>query len=506
MAEPTAPPAPLDRPPSLPSTADALPYVPVSWLAVAAAGVAGLFVLVLLAAAVSARQEGRPLFLPQIFILPLAGVVLSFAARRVVRNAEGTRTGSLFGIDLVAAAWWTCLVGGLCYAAYLFAVDYSVKSDAEGEVKRWAAAVVANDLTKAFHRTRDPQERRTIGQDDTTALEQRYRIEFVSFRQADIVRITARNPGRCEFVPGGLRDWQPNPLGVECVFTGEFKCPEGVFPVRVGLRGSEGGVAGDVAVGRQWQVVQKPSGFIVPEQVRLTPYGFKVFELQRQGGAVARQFLSDARERFARPYAYLFYARVTDPDPAFNLLSVAGRLGWRLAPGVPTGAGVVLAVPASVPLPVGPEVYQASAKRLFRLPGGADPSARQLDEFAEAWARFGLEPAATRLKESPDVHDLMTVTDDYLEVRVPVEIPLPSSRATTSALGRLVVRCTEPSLIAELKSLRESAVPDRASTTPPPGEPKLYPWTVVRVESDLKGVAVKPPEGQGSPGPGMMGQ
>src|SRR4051794_20298782 len=107
MADPTPTPA-------LPSTADPTPYVSVSWMAVAAATAAGVFVVIMLALALSAFASKMPLLIDELLALPVIGIVLSFAARRMIRNSEGTRTGE----NLANAAWWVCLVGGLGYAAY----------------------------------------------------------------------------------------------------------------------------------------------------------------------------------------------------------------------------------------------------------------------------------------------------------------------------------------------------------------------------------------------------
>src|SRR4051812_180434 len=98
------------RPPTLPSTADAAPYAPVSWLAVAAMLSTVLFAVFLLVTGYGAYKDKRPLLQEWLLVLPVAAIVLSFAARRVIRNSEGTRTGELFGVDLPNAAWWVSLV------------------------------------------------------------------------------------------------------------------------------------------------------------------------------------------------------------------------------------------------------------------------------------------------------------------------------------------------------------------------------------------------------------
>ena len=71
MAEPT-------HSPSLPSTADTTPYVPVSWMAVAAIAVAGLFALLLLAFGAAAFTNKKPLLMEGLLALPVIAVVLEF--------------------------------------------------------------------------------------------------------------------------------------------------------------------------------------------------------------------------------------------------------------------------------------------------------------------------------------------------------------------------------------------------------------------------------------------
>ena len=490
---PSRPAAGATRTPALPSTADTVPYVPVSWLAVGAFGLAALYVLVVLAAGYGAWSERRPLLIDWALILPVAAVVLAFAARRVIRNAEGTRTGTLFGVDLPAAAWWTAVVGGLGYAAYFVAIDYSISRDAKGEVVRFADAAVKGEVARAFHRTRDPGERASIPADDLAALDTRYRAELLYFRQCDLARVVGRNPGACEFVPVGMRAWQVNQNGgIECVYRGVVRSPEGTFPVNVPLRGAEVAV-GDAPAGRQWQIYLPPGGYVNQPEVRLTPYGWYVLGVEKQGGEFARQFLRDARVRVARPYAYANYARVGD-DPFFRPLSVGGETARAAVAGV----GLMVATPPP------PAYFAETARRLFRLPGGAEPPADKAATFAAAWNAGGVEPAGMRPKESQDTNDMTTIADDAVEVRVPVEIPLPAppGRPETSvARARLVVACTDPAALAELKRLRSSADPVNGATpTPTIERPPPFAWKLVRVESDLRPVTIRQPTGPGAPG------
>ena len=78
----------------------------------------------------SAFLAKKPLVQAELLALPAIGVVLCFAARRVIRNSEGTRTGE----NLANTAWWICVIAGLGYAAYLLAIDFAIRRDAKAEL------------------------------------------------------------------------------------------------------------------------------------------------------------------------------------------------------------------------------------------------------------------------------------------------------------------------------------------------------------------------------------
>lgn len=474
-----------DPGPPLGSTADPVGYVPVSWMAVASFAVMVVFVLVLAALAVTARSSKTPLITPQLLALPAVAVVLAFAARRIVRNSEGTRTGELFGVDLINAAWWGSVVVGLVYVTYMAAVEYSIRREADAEVSRWVGQITKDELTRAFHRTRDPKERASIPADDTASLENRYRTDWLVFRQSDLVRIASRNPGACEYVPGSLREWSAKAGGVECVATGTLRCPEGVFPLQFALKAVEG--SGAEAAGRQWQVSPGPNGFLRDEP-RLTPYGWFVADLQQQARETAALFLRLSADRVTRPFTAYELAKLSD-EPALRLLGTDAGAARLALVGAPAGLGWQLP----------DEIYAATARRLFRLPGGKAPSPEQFKSFLSSWSGVGIVPPGVRLKMSPDVHEILAFTDSAVEVRIPVEIPLMTSKSDLASRGRLVVVCTDPAALAEAKRLRAEANPDAGGLAPPTGNPRTrYAWRVDRVESDLRPVS---PREAGAPDP-----
>lgn len=488
MAEPT-------HSPSLPSTADAAPYVPVSWMAVAALAVSGLFALLLLAFGAAAFSNKKQLLMEErLLLLPVIAVVLSFAARRMIRNSEGTRAG----VNLVDTAWWLALVLGLCYVAYLFAIDYAVRKDARGEVDKWmgyVAPATPKDIRGAFWRTLPPGARQSVSPDDEYRMEGRFRDELLMFRNCDLVRLAQRNRGEFEYVPGGVT-WSYKPGTIDCTVTGTATCPEGTFPVIVPLKGVEGVTGGEGGAKRQWMIVRPPGGgFIDQRTATRTAYGWLLLDLEMDGGGFGKGFVGHlAAGPGSRAYAYRAFVAPGGDRP-----------GWGAVATDPV-AQFAFAIPAQALGDAGYADYMAN--QFYKLPGGGEPSPDQKTKFAASWSAQGVRPAGDKLKDQGggaiDKEDVLALTDTAVEVRVPVEIPLLNTGKLEVARGRVVVACTDPALLAELKQLKASANPSQGTVSPPVDMTRRkVAWRVVRIESDLAPVNVAP-SGPGGPG-GMPG-
>src|SRR5207237_7261198 len=113
------------------------------------------------------------------------------------------------------------------------------------EVESWAKAVRSGQYDRAFYRTLDPAARKVTTPDNTGDLVSRFGERYALFRQIDIVRLAKRTPGATTFHPGAMREWLSKPGQIECMFTGMVKCPEGRFPVEIGLRASDNTGGGD---------------------------------------------------------------------------------------------------------------------------------------------------------------------------------------------------------------------------------------------------------------------
>jgi hypothetical protein len=492
MAEPT--PAPV-----LPSTADPTPYVPVSWMAVAAIGVASLFAGILVVLGVIAFRERKPLINDWILVLPAVGFVLSFAARRVIRNAEGTRTGE----NLANTAWWICLVAGLGYAAYLLAIDYAIRRDARGTLDRWVEKLKAGDdvsINDAFLRTRDPSQRAKILPEDTAQIEGRFREDYLGFKQSDLVRIVGRNKGQCEIVPEGVREWAYRAGGIDCAFQGTMRCPEGKFPFLVALRGTDA-IPGGETVGRQWWVLfSAQHGYLSRDQRALTPYGWMMVGLEESGGFFGNQFVMSLRAGpWAVPYAY---------QAMMNPKATASFREWQMAAiTTPGRLAVAGGLGAAAPYTTDFTAY-SFPDQFLRTPSGGEPTAEQRKLFTAIWETTGLLPAGGRLRNSADTHSILTIKDTAVELRVPCELPFPGQDTTAAARGRLVLVSTEPDITRELNQLRGEANPDDGTPTPPLSVSRReFKWRVDHLESDLVKVQMQqrmpgsPDSSEGMPAP-----
>lgn len=484
MAEETS------RPPTLPSTADATPYAPVSWLAVAAMLATIMFAVLLLGAGYGAVKDKRPLLQEWLLVLPIAAIVLSFAARRVIRNAEGTRTGELFGVNLPNAAWWVSLVLLLGYGAYMLAIDVVIRREARGEVERWVNLIAEDKIPQAFDRTLPPGgRRRGVGE-----LQAEFREELLTFRNSDLVRTALRNKGEMTFTPGSIRDWQYKPTGIDCVFTGTVRCPEGTFPVHVMLKAGEG-VSGAEGVpgGRQWQIVPGTS-FIQWTGSTRTPYGALLGELERQGTVFGQSFVRTFAERpGAQYFTYKGYVEPGgDPAACYRPVDTAPA---RAA--VTGGQGIFVGIP-----PDQLDKHRAEVRdRLLRLPDGQTPTDHQRNQLQAVWERGTVMAPGTRLRGTAEPPTLIQVTDTAVEVRVPFETPIPGDEASV-ARGRVVVTATDPGLLDELKRLRTSADPDKPADSPDQFKGRQFPWRVTAIESDLVKVRQRGSGGPGGDGPG----
>ena len=286
--------------PALPSTADAVPYVPVSWMAVAAIGVACLFVGVLLALGVSAFLAKKPLIQPELLVLPVLGIVLSFAARRMIRNSEGTRTGE----NLANNAWWICRDRGSRLRRLPARDRLRHPPRRSSQLDRWVEKVKAADdesINDAFLRTRDPAQRGKISPKDTDQIARPISRRVRRLQAGRSRPRGAAERGECEIVPEGVKEWMYRAGGDRLRVHRDPEVPGGYdsrswsacAESRPRAESGRAAVVGDV-------LTRTATSSAI--SVRLTPYGWMLSALEKSGWRSANQFIGQCPRGTAGPF------------------------------------------------------------------------------------------------------------------------------------------------------------------------------------------------------------
>ena len=498
MAEPDAPPK---LPPSTTGNADG--YAPISWTAVASLAVAAGFVVftALLAAVSFAKQQS--LIEPRLLVLPAVAVVLAFVARRQVLASEGTREG----LRYANAGWYVAVIGGLTYGTYLLAIEFAVRNDAESQFLKFASNLkqlnpadpLDPGIYAAVYEQIQPGARATVkGPADAAGIDSGYRDLVLGFRSTDLARVCARNPGQVSFKTTGLVDWDQKPRQINCVIKAQMSTPEGDFDLVVPMRA-------DIEDNRQrrWMVTPTKEGYVKGR--RLTPYGWLVEFLELSG----RQFASEMMFTLSKPgYSNLalmaFVLPGTDVAAATRFVEASNAS----VPARTAAAGSLGLFPA---LPPGTE--QAFTD-LFARPDGKPLTDGDRRIFRDAWGNpQRLLPPGAGLKTNADTATQLTVTAGQVSLVQSAEIVLtqdaqPPPTARAKILLQLPAQAGAD-LAAELDRLRNEAA-GAAKTDVPPVEfqekPRVVPWRVTRVVSDLKPVPAGPSNAMTGGGGGMMGQ
>ena len=490
--KPTPSPAPTPAPPPIPPSErpDAGPeYQPVSPLAVAAMCAAGLFALLVLILGAVALYARKPVIVPELLLLALAGLGLSVAARIQVQRSEGTRVG----LKLATVAWWVSVLSGAGYAAYWQANELAIRQQAANFAEDWFKNIKEGRLGLAFLQTVEPARRQSASGDDRYGLEVQFgQGPLPLFEANEVVRLVERNGADLQAPePLAVRDVTTQKDGFGVTMSFRLRCPEGVFRVVVPMIG----VQGKELVGRQWFILVNRTG---AEEARRTTYGRLVMELREEGADLARRW-RDLLDTHQSGAAY----RLTLPE---DRRAAGERLetAWAALAG---GAGELFAPPSLRPetLLAGDFFIDEKAKR--------SAEGKKLETFRQIWSRGRIAPVgAARGPLAERTPPQIRVTPDAIRVEVSVEIPLPELHQSMTA-GRIVLICDDPYWVAEMQKQRQAgaANPDqmddrqvRLLESAPPRR-----WRVAHLASSLEPLPqFTGPDGStpgGPPGPGPGG-
>ena len=366
-----------------------------------------------------------------------SGVVLSFAARRVIRNAEGTRTGE----NLANTAWWIC--ADRRPRLHRLPVRDRLRDPprrARTTLDRWIEKVKAGDdvsINDAFLRTRDPAQR---GQD----LARRHRAALRPVPRR-LHRLHADRPrpdrpaqqGGMRVHARGREEWAYKPGRIDCVFNGHAEVPGGDVPDRsIGLKGSRGGGRRAAGGSGGSGVSRRIAGLRPARQLTLTPYGWLV--AVEESGAGLRPSSSAQCPGRARSDP-LRYQAMMKPD---SNVAIRGPGRWPrrhfravAVTGVLAAAGPVHERLRRVLVP----------DHFFKAAGGGEPTADkrrpvQID-LGDDGPHAG-EAGGSRNSLDKQAH-LSRLPTQLIEVRVPVRTPASRAgerRGRPRAAGRRVHR------------------------------------------------------------------
>jgi hypothetical protein len=469
-------------------------YAPISWTAVAALSLAIFFALLMAVVLLSAFRRGQQAIEPWLLFFPAVVIVLVFVARRQIRASEGTRAGERYA----NTAWWIAVVCGLGYVAYLGAIEFAIRRQANQEFVNWSNYLKdlnPNDpkdpnFFHALHMTLDPGVRGSIPAGEPARIESTFRDAVTGFRSTDLIRLCSRNRGSVEFRPQGLQDWQQKPTEVSCTLIATLATPEGEHRLVVPMRA----VIDEKTKNRRWQIAPAQGGYIKSRV--LTPYGWQVEYVEASARQFSQEFLSRLSNPGGAPFAYLAFVHPGwDPKRAVDTII-----------GVPAIAGG----PATLlPYPAGGEEHLS--RKVFTKPGGAQHDATDVARFMTLWnTPARLVPAGTYMRNSPETNPTLIFEPDVITCRVPIEIQLgghSSGPGAALARGALLLRVTReaiPDLFNELDSSRKegatAGLSDRPTNTSFAN--RIIPWRVVRIETDLRPLT---PQERGEPERGMPG-
>jgi hypothetical protein len=487
-----------DVTPKLSSATDAseVRYAPLSWLAVGSLVMGGLFVLTFAILGFISYQQSKPLLNAPLLAIPIIGLLLAFAARRSIRQSEGARTG----LQYANIGWWLCVIGGLCYGAYLFGTDWTIRTDAERQMKTWAEKFATIDPNKTddpvlrdvFIQTVEIERKNSRQVTDPSIFQATFGAPLNTFRHSNLVMLTTRNRDSVQIVPQGLRYWEQQEQDIKCTVAGVLSCAEGDFPLEVQLRSAVSEQS------RQWQVTGQP--VYIPQDQSGRPFGART----RYG------WLIDRLQGDAKELTQEFALTLMNQQPRQTQFNSA-------YPFPPLSLGQALAtetyIDKKLPRDIAEKILVSSLGR-FQLAGPTAliwPSRADLPEdffgredgkplsaddrkvLSTIWNPtyfnpMRLVPAGWINTGDPIRSVVIGIEANKLTVKVPIEMKPAGgdflSNPALYTLGKLVFVCDDPATLTEFNQARTAP---RQLISEPPGDlrEKRFPLRVVRVESNM---------------------
>jgi hypothetical protein len=487
-------------------------YKPVSGYAVAAAGVAGTFVLFLVLVVANAMLAKRSALEYWLLILPAVGLVLAILARSHIKNAEGTR----IGMKLANGAWWVCVLGGAGYGAYLYANEFVLERESAAVADKFFTELKAGKVEQSFLYLVPPEERDRAAPESGDGFGAAYaKSGYFEFRRHDIVRLLRRHGTQAQIERVGVKDVKQAEGAFHATHVYRMECPEGRFEVQVKMTATEPKRGGKPV----WQIPNRPAPNISVKVLELSEFGRQVLDLEQEAAQFARMWTMHLGQ-YHPVMAHGMTVREADRAPMDRAVIAAGLVAGGPAFAAPLtpellpadrgrARQVALAGPAL--LAGGPalnptRVSQLAFEDLFEqdfFQRDAQKSPYPVEKVAklrDLWANPRLSVAqAPRTVYDVMVQPeppLMELTANEAVVLVPAEL---LENAVTYDRCVIGVVCDNPEVIAKLNAAKAKGLAALASSGNGAADLPERQWRIGWLRTDLEAMPIAPPTQQKGP-------
>jgi hypothetical protein len=477
-------------------------YQPLSGYAVAAFGMAGAFVVLLIVLLIAATFVKRSVFFYELLALPIVGLIFAVIGRSRIRNSEGTRTG----MRLANSAWWICVLVGTGFGAYMLANEFVLEQKSARFANRFIEELKKGQKQHAFLYLLPPEEIGKAHPDDPSEVfEAAYTASgFPLFKNHEVVRFIVRNGSSTQVESMGVSEVGQIATGFQATHMFRLTTPEGVHYLRVRLVAAEAKKGGEL----QWRIPIDPVPNFSMKAEKITAYGQLVAELEQEADAYSKQWMQSYMMGHTL-LAHLMTTPKAHSDAIETQMQGVLLLGGAPGIGVPFTAGLLPAergqretVRAAPYAHVGFEDLAASG--FFRRNEKNDAlSDEKMAQLRRLWTNPGLRPAgATRNTQMTQIqrdNNVITLTPDAVTVQIPIELTM--NVQPTFAVCTLGVVSNDPALLAAIAKIRDGSTDTSQSgvlRTMPPRDWRIA-WLRTDMEPSTMAVGPGAPPGAGGP-------
>jgi len=278
-------------------------YQPLSLLALAGFGLAIVYsFLVLVGGAISLLSRIPWLMPGWTFLLPIAILILCWAARTRIHNSEGTLSGSAF------TTWGSrlAILFGLTYAAYYGFTFFAVRLQAVDFANRFFEQIKQGHPDQAYLMAQG------ISTKDKDSNELRNKLElqfnqptampgmagmYTHFRQEKFVRFIEMDGEKANITPRGVADWAYSKGGYRLVLDYHVSTSLVEFDMKLETFGRD--PKPDEPKGLKWQILLNRGENVIMDSINLTTRGREFM----QKAVKAHNFASDWSANVSDPSA-----------------------------------------------------------------------------------------------------------------------------------------------------------------------------------------------------------